>query len=76
MKRINIDIFNKFWEHGHLLAIALLFVSCVAKTQCLSHPLDIHGPSGEDLVNEARRNDPDTKEVELENGDVVTVYEA
>ena len=39
-------------------------------------PVEIHIPTGEDFEREYGGELSDTKEVELENGETVTIYEA
>jgi hypothetical protein len=59
------DTFNNFWKLLHLFAMIALFVVMIA----FSHPVDIHIPTGEDLVEEHnRKSDPPARPVVDERG--------
>jgi len=63
-------IFNKAWKIVHVFAILFIIISTV-KIHCLSHPIDV-----ELIVEPSTGLDTGTKEIELENGEKVSVYDA
>ena len=62
-------LFNKSWKIVHVFAILFIIVFTV-KIHCLSHPIEI-----ELIVEPSTGLDTGTKEIELENGERVSVYE-
>ena len=62
-------VFNKSWKIVHVFAILFIIISTV-KVHCLSHPIEI-----ELIVDTSIGIDTGTREVELENGEIVTVYD-
>jgi len=74
---MNRDTFNKMWRFFHLLCIGVLLSYTGMKTiSAFNHPVDIHLPTSEEIRERTEFDLSGPQEIELENGDVVVVYEA
>ena len=63
-------LFNKSWKIFNVFAILFIIVSTV-KLHSLSHPIEV-----EFIIENSTQKDTETKEIELENGETVVIYEA
>lgn len=74
MKRVN---FNLWWRVLHLLAIG--FLLGIMLWRCgytFNHPIDIHIPTSEELIEIMDFDNSRPVEIETENGEFVSVYES
>ena len=69
--------FNQFWKSWHFFCILTVFsyVSMRALT-AFNHPIDIHLPSADEIRERTEFDISERREIELENGECVSVYES